>query len=150
MTLALALMTRSWQQPAPHLTSQSITSALSTSFASLTISFTAAITFCAGSVSIPAVQLPSALQAPAEEFQRQYRCARPASEDLVVVYSRTHTRAAWAAQVAADAGLRNCFVLLQVRSLPGCERVQDHPWCDAGALLPAWVGSMAAQYWGLL
>ena len=70
----------------------------------------------AGSISIPAAQLPAALQAPAEEFQRQYRCARPGAEDLVVVYSRTHTRAAWAAQVAADMGLRNCFVLLQVRA----------------------------------
>ena len=79
-------------------------------------SLTTPTTSCAGSISIPAVQLPSALQAPAEEFQRQYRCARPAAEDLVVVYSRTHTRAAWAAQVAADAGLLNCFVLLQVQS----------------------------------
>ena len=66
---------------------------------------------------MPAVQLAAALQQPAEEWQRQYRCAPPQAEDLVVMYSRAHTRAAWAAQVAADQGLRNCFVLLQVRSV---------------------------------
>ena len=107
---------------------------------------------CAGSISIPAVQLPSALQVPGEEFQRQYRTSRPHADDLVVVYSRTHTRAAWAAQVAADAGLHNCFVLLQVRRhLRPCRLRPCREWWLQGrhraglnaACMPTWHNQVA-------
>ena len=96
-----------------------------------------------GSVSIPAAQLAAALQQSGQEFKRQYRCSRPAAGDPVVLYSRSHTRAAWAAQVAMQQGLRNCFVLLQV-SWPSPRAAQQ---CWGMLLQPA---QPSPRHWSAL
>jgi len=43
----------------------------------------------------------------------RHRFPKPEPEDLVVMSCRTNTRAAWAAQLAQDAGLSRCVVYRQ-------------------------------------
>ena len=49
-------------------------------------------------------ELASALALPPPEWQAQYGLPKPSPSDPLVVYSRACSRAAWAAQLAADAG----------------------------------------------
>ena len=53
-------------------------------------------------------QLPSALALGPAEFLAVYRFLKPTTSDIIVLHSRTGRRAAWAAQVCADAGFRRC------------------------------------------
>ncbi|KAF8064663.1 prmA [Scenedesmus sp. PABB004] len=61
-----------------------------------------------GALHLPADELPSALALPGEAFRRRYHYARPARRDALVLASRRAARAAWAAQLAADAGWQRC------------------------------------------
>jgi hypothetical protein len=50
-----------------------------------------------------------------EEWGEALWFPKPTPDDVVVLHARTAKRAAWAAQVAADAGL-HCLVYRQVRA----------------------------------
>ena len=65
-------------------------------------------------------QLPSALRLSEEQWQQQYRFPKPRPHDPVVMQCRTNRRAAWAAQLAQDAGLQNCLVYRQVTAACQC------------------------------
>ena len=58
-------------------------------------------------------QLPSALLMTEERWQRHYNFPKPGPYEPVVMQCRTNRRAAWAAQLAHDAGLQNCYVYRQ-------------------------------------
>lgn len=64
-------------------------------------------------VHLPVEQLASALALPLADFKELYGFDRPAESAPVVLTSRTHRRASWAAQVCRDAGLRRVFVYRQ-------------------------------------
>jgi rhodanese-related sulfurtransferase len=66
-----------------------------------------------GTAHVPVDQLPAALALPPELFAEQYRFPKPRAGDLVIMSCRTNTRAAWAAQLAQDAGLRRAVVYRQ-------------------------------------
>lgn len=66
-----------------------------------------------GTVHLPAHQLPAALQMAPQAWQEAFHFPRPSSEDWVIMQCRTNKRAAWAAQLAADAGLQRCLVYKQ-------------------------------------
>ncbi|KAK9829026.1 hypothetical protein WJX72_003487 [[Myrmecia] bisecta] len=66
-----------------------------------------------GTLHVPASQLPSALQMSSDQFQQTYHFPKPSAEDCVVMQCRTNRRAAWAAQLAKDAGLQCCLVYRQ-------------------------------------
>ncbi|KAL6780587.1 hypothetical protein ACKKBF_B12545 [Auxenochlorella protothecoides x Auxenochlorella symbiontica] len=63
------------------------------------------------SQALPVEELPSALNLSPGEFEELYRFPKPSQHDLVVVASRSHARAAWAATLAADAGYTQWLVL---------------------------------------
>ena len=50
----------------------------------------------------------------AEQWQQHYDFPKPGPYDPVIMQCRTNRRAAWAAQLAKDAGLQNCLVYKQV------------------------------------
>lgn len=50
-----------------------------------------------------------------KQWQDQYRYEKPAQNDPLIMQCRTNRRAAWAAQLAQDSGLQNCFVYRQAR-----------------------------------
>ena len=52
----------------------------------------------------------------AEQWQQHYDFPKPGPYDPVIMQCRTNRRAAWAAQLAKDAGLQNCLVYKQVSS----------------------------------
>ena len=58
----------------------------------------------AGTVHVPAEQLPAALKMAPRDWESAYRLPKPSMDDWLVMQSRTHKRAAWAAQVAQDQG----------------------------------------------
>ncbi len=66
---------------------------------------------------MPTDQLPAALSMAPREWEAAYRCPKPGFEDWVVMQCRTNRRAAWAAQVAQDAGWPRVLVYRQVSSL---------------------------------
>ncbi|KAK9868177.1 hypothetical protein WJX84_012133 [Apatococcus fuscideae] len=66
-----------------------------------------------GSCHLPAHQLPAALQWPPSSFEAAYHFPKPTLQDLIILQSRTHKRAAWAAQAAIDAGYKHCIVYRQ-------------------------------------
>jgi hypothetical protein len=55
-------------------------------------------------------QLPGALALSNVEFEKQYGFPKPGQLDFVIMSCRTNTRAAWAAQIAQDAGLHRTVV----------------------------------------
>lgn len=59
-------------------------------------------------------ELPAALQLSGSEWAERYRFPKPGAGAPVVFQCRTHRRASWAAQLAADAGLGPVFVYKQV------------------------------------
>ncbi|GIL47808.1 hypothetical protein Vafri_3920 [Volvox africanus] len=61
-----------------------------------------------GTVNIPADELAAALALPSGEFLRRYGAPQPGPWDVVVLHSRLGRRAAWAAQVCVDGGLKRC------------------------------------------
>lgn len=63
-----------------------------------------------GTVHVPVDRLPSALALPPDEFAVLYRFTKPQAQDVIIMSCRTSTRAAWAAQIAQDAGFSKCFV----------------------------------------
>jgi rhodanese-related sulfurtransferase len=63
-----------------------------------------------GSVHLPVDQLPAALALPPAAFLARHRFPKPRAGDAVVASCRTHTRAAWAARLMADAGLAGALV----------------------------------------
>ena len=63
---------------------------------------------------VPTDQLPAALSMAPREWEAAYRCPKPGFEDWVVMQCRTNRRAAWAAQVAQDAGWPRVLVYRQV------------------------------------
>lgn len=68
-----------------------------------------------GSLHIPLEQLAHALQAPASQFEESYGHPQPLrAHGWVVLVSRREVRAAWAAQLAHDAGFRMSLILRQV------------------------------------
>lgn len=68
----------------------------------------------AGTVHVPTDQLPAALNMAPREWEAAYRCAKPGPEEWLVMQCRTNRRAAWAAQVAQDAGWPRVLVYRQV------------------------------------
>ncbi|BDA48044.1 probable thiosulfate:glutathione sulfurtransferase at C-terminar half [Coccomyxa sp. Obi] len=66
-----------------------------------------------GTVHVPTDQLPAALSMAPREWEAAYRCPKPGFEDWVVMQCRTNRRAAWAAQVAQDAGWPRVLVYRQ-------------------------------------
>ena len=62
-------------------------------------------------------ELPAALALAPGAWQEQYRCLKPGPGAPVVMQCRTNRRAAWAAQLAHDAGLASVFVYKQARTL---------------------------------
>lgn len=52
-----------------------------------------------------------------ERWQQNYNFPKPGPYEPVVMQCRTNRRSAWAAQLAQDAGLQNCYVYKQVRVL---------------------------------
>ena len=63
-----------------------------------------------------AEDLAAALRMAAREWEVAFRCIKPTPGDALVLASRTHRRAAWAAHVAADAGLPGALVFRQVHA----------------------------------
>ena len=66
-----------------------------------------------GAVHLAVDLWPLALELDAEEWGRVHRFRKPTDEDILVLHGRTCRRAAWAAQIAADAGWRRCVVYRQ-------------------------------------
>ncbi len=62
---------------------------------------------------MPAEQLPAALGMGPREWEAAYRSPKPGPDDWVVMACRTNKRAAWAAQVAQDAGWPRVLVYRQ-------------------------------------
>ena len=58
----------------------------------------------AGTVHVPADQLPAALKMAPRDWESAYRLPKPSMDDWLVMQSHTNKRAAWAAQVAQDQG----------------------------------------------
>ena len=58
-----------------------------------------------------------------EGWEESFHFPRPASDDWVIMQCRTNKRAAWAAQLAADAGLTRCLIYKQVGPLLACHAV---------------------------
>ena len=67
-----------------------------------------------GTVHVPTDEVASALSASGRQWKERYRCDKPGHSDPIVMQCRTNRRAAWAAQIAQDAGLTNSFVYKQV------------------------------------
>ena len=67
-----------------------------------------------------------------EEWGEALWFPKPTPDDVVLLHARTAKRAAWAAQVAADAGL-HCLVYRQVRVREGCLEAVEDP-VDRGSL----------------
>lgn len=65
----------------------------------------------AGSVCLPAEQLPRALAGVADEWARTHRFPKPCGGEALVLVSRGERRARWAAQLVADAGVELALVL---------------------------------------
>lgn len=63
-----------------------------------------------GSVHVPVEQLPSAMALSSDLFAKQYGFLQPTSTDLIILSCRTSVRSSWAAQIAADAGLKRVLV----------------------------------------
>ena len=98
------------------------------------------------SLSLPAAdQLPSALRLSEEQWQQQYRFPKPRPHDPVIMQCRTNRRAAWAAQLAQDAGLHNCLVYRQVVTLSVSPTSQDsmHACPSADGTGAHWLHIMA-------
>jgi rhodanese-related sulfurtransferase len=66
-----------------------------------------------GTHHVPTDQLPAALQMEPEQWKRLYGFPKPQKEENIVMQCRTNRRAAWAAQLASDAGYGNCLVYRQ-------------------------------------
>ncbi|KAK9843460.1 hypothetical protein WJX81_004052 [Elliptochloris bilobata] len=75
-----------------------------------------------GTVHVPADQLPAALQLAPGEWEAAYRCAKPTQDTWLVLHGRTGQRAAWAAQIAIDAGYARALVFR-----PGVYGWRAHP-----------------------
>lgn len=89
----------------------------------------------AGSLHVPLEQLPHALQSPMQEFQEAYGQQQPLrGHGWLVLCSRREGRAAWAAQVAHDAGFRFCLILRQVPPArpPAVRERPSHAVAQAG------------------
>lgn len=61
-----------------------------------------------------------------EEWGEALWFPKPTPDDVVVLHARTAKRAAWAAQVAADAGL-HCLVYRQVGARASHEALEAGP-----------------------
>lgn len=72
-----------------------------------------------GTVHVPTDEVASALSSSSRQWKERYRCDKPGHGEAVIMQCRTNRRAAWAAQIAQDAGLTNCFVYKQVGHLQG-------------------------------
>jgi len=70
--------------------------------------------FVAGTVHVPAHQLPMAFQMGSDSWEDTFHFPQPSDADWVIMQCRTNKRATWAAQLAADAGLTNCLIYKQV------------------------------------
>lgn len=70
----------------------------------------------AGTVHVPAHQLPMAFQMEPDSWEDTFHFPQPSNADWVIMQCRTNKRATWAAQLAADAGLTNCLIYKQVVS----------------------------------
>ena len=66
-----------------------------------------------GTVHIPTDEIASALSCSSRQWKERYRSDKPSHGEPIVMQCRTNRRAAWAAQIAQDAGLTNCFVYKQ-------------------------------------
>jgi len=64
-----------------------------------------------GSVHLPAEHVPRALLYGPEEWLRSFHFRKPSADEVIVVYSRRHERAAYAKQVFEDAGMHRVLVL---------------------------------------
>lgn len=64
---------------------------------------------------MPTDEVASALSCSAKQWKDRYRCDKPSQDDPIIMQCRTNRRAAWAAQIAQDVGLTNCFVYKQVK-----------------------------------
>ncbi len=80
-----------------------------------------------GPVHVPTDEVASALSPSSRPWKERYRCDKPGHSQPVIMQCRTNRRAAWAAQIAQDAGLTNCFVYKQVTSVR----------CDTAQMIPA-------------
>ncbi|PNW85925.1 hypothetical protein CHLRE_03g199750v5 [Chlamydomonas reinhardtii] len=92
-----------------------------------------------GTINIPADELAAALVLPPADFRQRYGVPRPSgpAEDVVVLLSRSGRRAAWAAQLCVDAGLRRVFVYGEgVYGWRLEDRVKPYRAYDLGALPP--------------
>ncbi|KAI8101804.1 hypothetical protein M9434_006869 [Picochlorum sp. BPE23] len=67
----------------------------------------------AGSRNIPVDELCSALSNSDSNFEQMYHFPKPSSDMLLIMCSRTHARATWAAQMAHDAGYSKVAVYAQ-------------------------------------
>ena len=68
----------------------------------------------AGSCHLPVQQLPGALQWSPFAFEAAFHFPKPTVDQILIFQSRTDARAAWAAQVAKDAGFKHSLVYEQV------------------------------------
>ncbi|KAG2444085.1 hypothetical protein HYH02_009027 [Chlamydomonas schloesseri] len=92
-----------------------------------------------GTINIPADELAAALALPPPDFRQRYGVPQPSgpAEDVVVLLSRSGRRAAWAAQLCVDAGLRRVFVYGEgVYGWRLEDRVKPYRAYDLGALPP--------------
>ncbi|KAG2436785.1 hypothetical protein HXX76_006309 [Chlamydomonas incerta] len=92
-----------------------------------------------GTINIPADELAAALALPPADFRQRYGVPQPSgpAEDVVVLLSRSGRRAAWAAQLCVDAGLRRVFVYGEgVYGWRLEDRVKPYRAYDLGALPP--------------
>lgn len=76
--------------------------------------FRLVLLFVAGTVHVPAHQLPMAFQMGPDSWEDTFHFPKPSNADWVIMQCRTNKRATWAAQLAADAGLTNCLIYKQV------------------------------------
>lgn len=69
----------------------------------------------AGSCHLPVQQLSGALQWSPSAFEAAFHFPKPTVDQILIFQSRTGARAAWAAQVAKDAGFKHSLVYNEVR-----------------------------------
>ena len=74
----------------------------------------------AGTVHVPADQLPAALKMAPRDWETAYRSPKPSLDDWLVMQCRTNKRASWAAQIAQDQGWPRVLVHREVRFPIAC------------------------------
>ena len=77
----------------------------------------------AGTVHVPADQLPAALKMAPRDWELAYRSPKPSLDDWLVMQCRDNKRATWAAQIAQDQGWPRVLVHREVRCLLILKRI---------------------------